>query len=230
MIQFVYFDLDDTLLDHHHAQEQALVETHQHFQAHFPHISLETMHDVYHEINVRLWQQYSDGQVSKQELNFRRFAETLKRLDVQNVDSVAFGAFYLEKYAAHWQWIDGAKEAFFQIAQKFPVGIVTNGFVEIQRNKFARFPDLESVCSVTMVSEEFGVMKPHPKLFAAAAEKAGFMPHEILYVGDSWHSDIQGGMSAGFQVAWFHRHPQTPKEHIFSFTHWQDLLIRLGVA
>ena len=221
---FVYFDLDDTLLDHHHAQEQAFAETFAHFERSLNGADLESAQAVYHRINVDLWQQYGDGKVTKQDLNARRFAETLAHLGATELDSVQFGKFYLDAYRAHWQWIEGAQATFHYIAERAPVGIITNGFVEIQQGKLDRFPEIKDACEAVIISEEYGVMKPHPDLFRIATEKAGVPPDQIYYIGDSFHSDVQGGLNAGWHVAWFHRHPSQPMSHVFSFSHWQDLL------
>jgi putative hydrolase of the HAD superfamily len=46
-------------------------------------------------------------------------------------------------------------------------------------------------------------MKPHPKVFDVATERAGVVRDSILYVGDSYSSDIVGGRNAGWTTAWF---------------------------
>jgi FMN phosphatase YigB (HAD superfamily) len=48
-------------------------------------------------------------------------------------------------------------------------------------------------------------MKPHPKVFEYAQEKTGHPSDDILYVGDSFTSDIKGGSNAGWKTAWFLR-------------------------
>ena len=77
-----------------------------------------------------------------------------------------------------------------------------------------------------MISEEVGVMKPNPALFAHAAEQAGISPDEILYIGDSLHSDVEGGRNAGWQVAWF-RGEEGLRDDVHMFGEWSDLIWRL---
>jgi len=50
-------------------------------------------------------------------------------------------------------------------------------------------------------------MKPHPKIFDHSTELAGVNRDEILYVGDSFTSDVTGGAKAGWKVAWYTRSP-----------------------
>lgn len=107
----------------------------------------------------------------------------------------------MQRYRDHWQWVDGAYDAFHEIREKYPVGLITNGFAETQKEKIRCF-ELEDLSHV-IISEDYGVMKPHPLIFDVATEKAEKERAEILYVGDSWVSDIEGGRTAGWQTAWF---------------------------
>ena len=50
-------------------------------------------------------------------------------------------------------------------------------------------------------------MKPHPKIFDYSTQLVGVERSEILYVGDSFTSDVMGGKEAGWQVAWYTNNP-----------------------
>lgn len=51
-------------------------------------------------------------------------------------------------------------------------------------------------------SEECGALKPSVYPFGILAQKLGLEPHEILYVGNSIHSDIEGAHNAGMKTAY----------------------------
>ena len=57
---------------------------------------------------------------------------------------------------------------------------------------------LEAYFSSVTLSSVFGRVKPHKSIFLHAAEKAGFLPEECLYVGNSPSKDITGAKNAGF--------------------------------
>jgi len=44
-----------------------------------------------------------------------------------------------------------------------------------------------------------GVEKPHPEIFEIALERAGIGPHEALYIGDTYATDIGGAQLAGLR-------------------------------
>ena len=55
-----------------------------------------------------------------------------------------------------------------------------------------------------MVSDEIGVAKPQPAFFEHAFHEMG-QPSKaaVLVVGDSLHSDIQGGNAFGLHTCWY---------------------------
>lgn len=202
-IQFVYFDIDDTLLDHKSAQENSLVDVYHRFQEHFEANDISTIQHVYHRHNSALWEQYAHGEIDRPYLRWQRFHRLLEDLQVSSITPEEVGAYYMQRYAEHWIYCEGAYETFSYVADKYPVGVLTNGFTEVQKAKLARFKEIRDRLTSTVISEEIGYMKPHPELFKHAAAQAETNPENILYVGDSMSSDVRGGLNAGWHVIWY---------------------------
>lgn len=226
-VQFVYFDLDDTLLDHRSAERAGLGDVLEAQRPHFDGVTLDRLHEVYHGHSKPLWEQYSQDAISKEALQHERFARTLDTLGVHTLDPDVLNAHYLRQYARHWVLPETARATFHAVADHYPVGILTNGFAEVQRAKFERFPELRDRAAAVIISEDVGVMKPHPRLFRHATEHAGVPPAEILYVGDSFISDVVGARNAGWQIAWYradgHTEDQRARAHgVFCFDHWPE--------
>lgn len=229
---FIYFDLDDTLLDHRRAEKAALEDVCRDFAGLFGAFDVAQVQALYHEHNVPLWHRYALGEIGKDDLKRLRFEHLLEALAVQGSNGVAPAALnthYLDCYARHWAYIEGAREAFFTLAERFRVGVLTNGFTEIQHAKLDRFPELKGRLASLVVSEDVGYLKPDPRLFAHAAEAAGVAPETILYVGDSYNSDVQGGLGAGWQVAWYQGDPTRldASMPVLCFDRWDHLLDHL---
>lgn len=227
--QFIYFDLDDTLLDHKKAEQAGLADVHQHFDV-FSGIELDSLVDVYHHINKGLWEEYGRGEIDRHILHRRRFEETFVELGVEAALYEEAGKVYMNYYRNHWEWVDGAKEAYEAIAEKYPVGIITNGFAETQWLKIDQFGFKETARQI-VISEEVGVMKPHPKIFDYSTELVGVDREAILYVGDSPTSDMKGGKTAGWKVAWFTANPAKPASELADlvFDDFDTLLKALSV-
>lgn len=233
-IRFVYFDLDDTLLDHRHAERAALSAMRDAFSASFEGINDEALHRTYRACSGPLWRQYAAGAITKNDLKLGRFQQLLAALDIKTVAPEAVSTAYLRHYATHWRFVSGARRAFVQVADRFPVGVLTNGFAEIQTEKLDRFPVLRDRAAAVVISEETGHMKPHAQVFAHAASAADTPAQHILYAGDAYHSDVQGSHHAGWQAAWFRRNDATKPEAMepnvppaIVFSEWDVLLDRL---
>ncbi len=227
-LRFVYFDLDDTLLDHRRAERAALRDTHAAHPALARH-DFERVHAHYHQHNSALWAAYAQGAVTRDELKRLRFARTLEALGAPTHDADAVHTHYMAGYARHWHLPDAALHAFGAIADAFPVGLLTNGFADVQRAKLERFPALARRLSALVISEEVGIMKPHRALFEWAARKAGCAASEILYVGDSLRSDVEGARGAGWQAAWYGGDEAQAPPGVLCFSEWHTLLGALGL-
>ncbi len=199
--EFVYFDLDNTLLDHTSAEEAAHEEIYQTYPD-LQKVTLEAWLQTYKEINGELWLKYQKGEVDRHELHYSRFSDSMAILGIRNGHSEEIGANYMQIYRKHWHWVEGAKEALESVAERYPVGFITNGFQETQRKKI-EYLGLDKFSDIFIISEEIGVMKPHPKVFDQATEKSHTERNRILYVGDSYSSDIIGGRNAGWRTAWY---------------------------
>ncbi|WP_022836339.1 HAD family hydrolase [Salisaeta longa] len=232
-VAFVYFDIDDTLLDHRHAERAALADVRTRYLETFGRYSVDELQTLYHTINAPLWRQYAQGAIDKTDVKDQRFVKLLEAVEAPHADAARVGSYYMQRYGAHWRFVPGAHTAFEAIAQRYPVGLLTNGFAEVQAQKLKQFPVLAERAQAVIISEETGYMKPHPEVFAQASAAAETPPERILYVGDSFPSDVQGGQRAGWRVAWYLR-DEPPKDATtdargFAFTSWATLRERLGL-
>lgn len=227
--KFIYFDLDDTLLDHKSAEKSALGDIHEHFNC-FRETSIEDLIKAYGRVNRHQWKLYSEGEVSREELQRNRFQLTLEELGLDGSRYSEIGTEYMSFYRNHWQWIQGAEEAFQDIRRQYETGILTNGFSETQKAKFERF-DLYSQTSKLVISEDVGHLKPHPKIFEYATGLTGYDADEILYIGDSYNSDVIGGTSYGWNVAWYTSNGEAGEHDKaeFVFDDFKELCRYIGV-
>lgn len=83
-------------------------------------------------------------------------------------------------------------------------------------------------CDVIMGSEECGALKPSSYTFGTLAQRLGLKPEEILYVGNSIPSDVQGAKGAGMKTAyifsgWRRLIGKKAKDADFSFRNYRQL-------
>ncbi len=222
---FVYFDLDDTLLDHRSAERAALKDVIEYVWGETNGQRVTDIQERYHERNLDLWHAYSAGEIGRSELRHLRFSHIVEHYNLSQSWS-ELDTLYMERYGHHWREMAGARAAFEAIAQRVPVGVITNGFAATQRQKLQRFPFIEQWSRAVVISEEVGFLKPDRRLFSHAERAAGVAGPKILYVGDSYRSDVLGALNAGWKAAWFA--PDEPQdelpEHVFAFSDWGELV------
>lgn len=109
----------------------------------------------------------------------------------------AFDVFFDERQRV--QLFEDAMPALEWLSARFPVVAVSNGNADVHR------VGLGHHFLAALNAREFGVGKPDPRIFHAAADAAGVDPAEVLHIGDDAVLDVVGGLRAGLQVAWINR-------------------------
>lgn len=97
---------------------------------------------------------------------------------------------------------DDARPALAWLAQRYPVVAVSNGNADVHRIGLGRY------FHARFSAQDYGVGKPDPRIFHAAAYAAGVEPHEVLHVGDDAALDVIGALKAGLQTVWVNRASQ----------------------
>lgn len=108
--------------------------------------------------------------------------------------------------------IKGAEELLQTLYSRLPIGMVSNFDRTATVLEALRRLDLAGYFTCVVVSESAGVVKPHPKIFAAGAAGLGLPPEEILFVGDQPLADIQGARDAGMHTIWYGYRPEQKDE------------------
>ncbi|MBM0229048.1 haloacid dehalogenase [Micromonospora sicca] len=82
--------------------------------------------------------------------------------------------------------------------------VVSNGAVR-QQDAMIRRTGLDRYVADWVISEEAGVSKPSPRIFALAAQRARMPLRGAWVVGDSPEADIGGAAAVGLPSVWLHR-------------------------
>jgi 2-haloacid dehalogenase len=196
--RWVLFDADGTLFDYDRAEEVALRSTFEHLG--YPYRTGYA--DAYRRINARLWLDFESDQISAARLRSRRFELLFEALGLHGSPEVVSST-YLSRLSRATYLIDGAEEVIRALHDKVGLALITNGFSEVQRPRLAQSA-LGGYFSEPVISEEVGAAKPDARIFDVAFERmAGPAKADVLMVGDSLVSDIQGGNNYGIDTCWF---------------------------
>jgi 2-haloacid dehalogenase len=171
----------------------------------------------YHAINKSCWEMLERGELTRDEVGVRRFAEIFAQEGIQ-ADARACNALYIENLAIGHHFLTGAEEAVHSLSKKYRLYIASNGTASVQEGRMTSanlYPYFEKV----FISEQLGANKPAKEFFDRSfAQIPDFDPKKAMIVGDSLTSDILGGINAGIATCWVNpkhkpANPQIPADY-----------------
>jgi putative hydrolase of the HAD superfamily len=109
----------------------------------------------------------------------------------------AFEVFFAERQRV--TLFDDVQPSLQFLSARFPLVSVSNGNADLER------VGLGSYFRAAVSAREFGVGKPDPRIFHAAAGAVDLTTEHVLHVGDDATLDALGALNAGMQAAWVNR-------------------------
>ncbi len=192
--EWVLFDADETLFRFDAFQGLQIM-----FRQWGVHFS-EQDFQAYQLVNLALWSEYQKGTISSQHLQHQRFDAWAKILQIPHQ---TLHLAFIDAMASICMPLEGATNLLNALQGKSKLGIITNGFTELQQTRLQR-TGLHNHFDLLVISEQVGVAKPHRDIFEHAFNIMGNPSREnVLMVGDNPIADVQGGLNAGFDTCWF---------------------------
>ena len=197
MIEYLFLDLDDTILDFKKAEYIAIGKTISDFGVE----PTDAVRHRYHEINKWHWEQLELGKLTRAEVLENRFKVLFTELGVE-VNATAVARTYEKNLSqGHW-FLPGAEETVDLLSKKYRLFLASNGTASVQKGRMTS-ANLYRFFETVFVSQEIGHNKPSREYFDACfATIPGFDREKAMIVGDSLSSDIKGGINAGIKTVW----------------------------
>ncbi|MCE0494495.1 pyrimidine 5'-nucleotidase [Vibrio salinus] len=153
----------------------------------------------YEKVNKPLWVHYQNGDITASELKTRRFKIWAEQL---NTTPQELNYSYMQAMGDICTLLPGARELIEKLSQKVKLGIITNGFSDLQSIRLEQ-TGLAPYFEHVIISEEIGIAKPDRRIFEHALTLMGNPDKSrVLMVGDNPHSDILGGLNTGIDTCW----------------------------
>lgn len=194
----IFFDIDDTLFDFVKSEQEAFYKV---FQKYNLVENLMLYKKSYKEISGGLWRRLEDGELSLAELGSERFRKLFLEHQLE-MDEVLFNQDYLTFLGEQTHLVPGAEKVITELSHK-RLAVITNGYSDVQRSRIHHSPFKDAFEHV-ITSENTGFQKPQTGIFDYAFDKLQITDKaNVLIVGDSLTSDIQGGNNYGIATCWF---------------------------
>ena len=200
MIKVILWDIDGTLLDFQTAEKEAI-------RACFEIFKLGECTDEmiarYSVINKGYWERLERKEISKPEVLVGRFQEFFATEGIVTDCAEAFNEEYQWRLGDTICFCDDGYELVKGLKGRVKQYAVTNGTKVAQVKKLNK-SGLVDLLDDVFISEDIGVEKPDVKFFEHVWDVIGrYEADEVLIVGDSLTSDMQGGNNAGILCCWY---------------------------
>ena len=181
-------------------------------------------YEAFQAVNKLLWVAYQNNEITANDIQMRRFAKLSAQI---GVNQLQLNQELMAEMAKVSQPLDGVMEMLNTLYGKVKMGIITNGFTELQESRLNN-TQTKKFFEMVVVSEQIGVAKPDRKVFDYAFSLMDNLDKtKILMVGDTLASDILGGYNAGIDTCWFNHAKQTNETEIhptYEITHIRELI------
>ncbi len=202
----LFIDLDDTLWDIHQNGKECLQEIYVDYGYDKFYPAFEDYYNVYMPENHRLWAQYRNGEIRKEELIVERFLAPIRRFGIDDpVYAKNLSDDFLERTTRKTLLIAGAMDLVKYLRPRYTLHILSNGFTEVQYKKIEN-SGLRPFFDKIILSEDAGINKPHADFFTYALKNTNARRKESIMIGDSWDADIVGAYNSKIAQIWYNPH------------------------
>lgn len=203
-VEAVFFDIDDTLVDDAAATRAGAMGLFDRYRDRLGGCD-ERLMQRWITLLDHHFERYLRGETSfigQRRARIRDlFGLTPDQMPDTEVDAIH--AVYREFYDGAWRLFPDAVET-LDALDSYRLGVISNGTSAQQRRKLAAVGVLDHFAAV-MISEDIGVAKPDPGIFAAACQAVGVPPSACVHVGDRLDTDAHGARDAGLTGVWLNR-------------------------
>ena len=203
MYKCVFIDLDDTIWDFHTNARLSLQDMFEDRKLSRYFTDFEEFFEIYAKKNIELREAYGKGEITKDFLMAERFRYPLSKMGVDDLKlSEEIGIQYLDILPTKKALMPHAIELLDYLAPKYPLTIISNGFVEVQYKKL-RSTNIEHYFSHIVLSESAKALKPDKKIFEYALNLNNAKATDAIMLGDSYEADIKGAQNAGIDQIYY---------------------------
>ena len=199
-MKVILWDIDGTLLNFEAAEKVAIRQCFSRFELGE---CTDEMLTTYQTINREYWERLERGDISKKEALAARFHDLLEKYGLDTSVAPQMNAEYQVRLGDTICFNKNGLETVKMCRGKILQYAVTNG-TKVAQDRKLRNSGLIDLFDGIFISDELGIEKPATGFFDKVFQTIGeYNKTEVLIVGDSLTSDIQGGNNAGIVTCWF---------------------------
>lgn len=208
MINYVIFDLDDTLCDYKGAQELSKNAINCYLKCR--NINTEDFWKRFESEHEKQFQRYCSNEISLEQYRIERFSyDGLNQADMANINNL-----YMKYANEKVKLFDDVNSVLKILAEKsIGTAILTNGPSDGQRRKLECL-GLLNVGIKIFISSEIGYSKPDTACFKYVLDRLNTVAENVVMVGDSLKHDYEGAKAVGMHDVLLDRQNRVQRKDI----------------
>lgn len=217
MIKAVIFDFDNTLANR---QDYADYEFRLFVKEFFPHLDPNSIEFESIVQDLVIWDGFGNsnkGYVAQQIIDKYKVNLTQEEYKKWWIDHM------LEYVSVYEDTIDVLE----YLKSKYKLAILTNGAKKPQRGK-VKLSGIEHYMDYVIASGEIGIAKPDVRIYQHVCNNLNIEPHEAVFIGDTFSTDLLGAYKVGMKPIWIcadpHRKSNGSVQRIYSLSQLKDIL------
>lgn len=211
-IKAIFFDADDTIVDHKECEKEALEYLFDNIQKEYK----VQYQDIFRPLDRNLWNSVENNSnlVPKEDIPEYRFKEFFKEINLEYTDYKKANKLFQKGFANAVALTKNAYDIIeYLYEKKYKICVVTNGLVKLQIPRIKN-SQISKYISEIIVSEEVGVNKPNPQIFNVLLNKLSLKPSQVIMIGDSLEKDIKGAENANIKTIWYNPNKKVNRTQI----------------
>ncbi len=197
----IFFDIDNTLVDHSRAELNAASQFGEQYSDSIPNYNSDFPKN-WHTVAEKHIESFLSKKITFQEQRRLRIREIFQQ-DRSNSEVDTLFADYVKFYELNWKLFSDVQECLSRLSG-FDLGIITDGSRIQQRDKLIN-TGIGSSFKVILTAEESSYAKPNVCFFAEACHLANENPSDCWYIGNNLVKDALGAINTGMRGVWLHR-------------------------
>lgn len=201
MTKVIVFDVDDTLLDFTACSKIAVKTACE--KSHVPYS--DVLYDTFLQCNDVFWSQIERGELTLAQLWKIRWKTIFSQIGI-DADGSSFEVLFHSSLDETHETVPAVSDVLAALSKSYLLFAASNGRQHQQEHRL-HLAGLDGYFSGIITSEKAGVNKPDARFFEALYDMIlsadpSVSKSDVLMVGDSLRSDIQGAQSFGFKT-WY---------------------------
>lgn len=210
----VFVDADETLFDFHKGEKESLKNTLNSLGIEWQ----EQFSEIYKEENQKAWISYECNHITRDEMKVQRFKTFFDKVGLTVTTPLEeVNDIYISNLSKCGYLFSGATDFLKRLTSIARVYITTNGLFKTQNNRLI-VSGLDKIVNGIYISETMGCNKPAKEYFEYIFSDLNITDKsELIILGDSLTSDMQGGKNAGISTCLYDPHNKVTEHSLCDY-------------